>query len=1051
MVKKAIANRPGYGGTKNEAVKIIGMEVGDVKAVRVEFIETGRKARRGRVQKLFLQATEELNEEERATRRSTYTDNLIDGSVTFAVEGGRDVVVESVRQLAAQELELARRGTAEEFDTIARRMQQRREEKAATDAAKETGAQRQQEQAEEEAPEDVRANWDYDWDIGANTAFWSRYLEEHRMPTEQYAREIYAFTASTGVQFEMDFNDEGLVEESMTAGLDGAPAAGAGAGDTGDAFAAKARLVRNASNPTGAMIRRDEVLAEMWQPSMAKERGGINATSHEVAREYALKFGVTRHVTVRDTKRDGTLKTRFAIDGRQEIRQGKFPNRDVLYSPAMDEELLRFSLQCAASLDMDIGKSDVVQCFTHNPMDTARFKRKLIVFMDEYESGVPGGQYREFDSVSYGTADASSEWYINMSSEMMSSRPGMGFSKSVHHPCLFFKGSVATEDLITVSVATDDMLRLNLKTDKSRQAMADFKAALDDKWPVTHQDGDEFTEILGVVVERGQNGEIRCTQPSEMRKIREAFFGDAVVPEILVPLHPEIETAGSELGNIPFDDDDDSEEARAERSTPYRSLLGKLGYIRITRLDVLHTLSVLAERAHRPARRDMHGLYWLAAYLLTTEQVPLTFHPVEGEDAINEMGVLRWTLFSDCSWASRAMSASCLAQMVVQGTLRTEEQMVRRPFTAPIVAKTGKQRGPAADSASAGEMSATVAVIKSGLAIRGMADELAGIAEPPPSLERMPVGGAGPSPLCTDNASNAISISSRTGKKAKGMRLLAREISFVQYHCEQGCVEVIVVPGKLQRANPLTKAIRSASVHFHEAEWLLGTSPELEAMQELAEERGRSKRSLRPEVLIVAGFAGYGVLGNGSKDTQWAERATDRREAGTRTSREEEKAVVRRNTLANSAPEGGRTSKIAALLLERRKPLLAARQRNASARWAERPNHGNETAFADNWHTPVELAALIFRLDEWMIPAPEGDNAVVQDAPSDDDAVEMRCAQEERAAVEEDRMESDNYDADSDGDEEAPDTQSEEKVKKKRKKNRSKNGVETRKKWAKSK
>ena len=101
------------------------------------------------------------------------------------------------------------------------------------------------------------------------------------------------------------------------------------------------------------------------------------------------------------------------------------------------------------------------------------------------------------------------------------------------------------------------------------------------------------------------------------------------MPEVLVPLHPELETAGNEQGGI-FDGDDNSEEARAELATPYRVLLGKLGYIRITRLDVLHTLSVLAERAHRPTRRDIHGLYWLAAYLLTTEHVPLTFHPVKG-------------------------------------------------------------------------------------------------------------------------------------------------------------------------------------------------------------------------------------------------------------------------------------------------------------------------------------------------------------------------------------------------------------------------------------
>ena len=350
---------------------------------------------------------------------------------------------------------------------------------------------------------------------------------------------------------------------------------------------------------------------------------------------------------------------------------------------------------------------------------------------------------------------------------------------------------------------------------------------------------------------------------------------------------------------------------------------------------------------------------------------------------------------------------------------------MRKPFTAPVIAKTGKQRGPAADSASAGEMSASVAVIKSGMAIRGMSEELANVAEPL-SLERMPVGGASASPLCTDNASNGITISSRTGKKAKGMRLLAREIEFIKFHVEEGSVEVIVVPGKEQRANPLTKAIRSASVHFREAEWLLGTSPELAAMQGLAEERGRSKRSLRPEVVAVAGFAGYGRASGRVSDTEWAERATDWRETGTR-EKNEERAVVQRNTLANAAPEGGRSHKIAALLLERRGPLREAKQRNASARWEEKPNHGNTTKFADNLHTPQELAALIFRLDEWMQPPQE---FALEDAPSDDEAVEMRHAQED--AEEEQRAESD-----SDGEEDAAqEEQSEEGVKPKYKRKR---------------
>ena len=276
------------------------------------------------------------------------------------------------------------------------------------------------------------------------------------MPTQEYASRVYAFTARTGVEMEIFEEDE---EEDVEAGSAGAVTKAAEATVDGNvAFAAKHRVVRDESNPSKGMLKKNVEMAKRWYPSMVKERGGIAKTSHVVTKEYAETFGVTPHVTARTTKRDGTLKTRFAIDGSFEIRRGKFPNRDVLYSPAMDDELLRFCMQTTATFRMEMGKSDVAQAFTHNPMATARYPRKIIVFMDEYESGVQGGEYREFDSVSYGTADASSEWYINLKAAMVE----WSFTTSVHHPCLFIKGSPETNDLIMVGTATDDFLRMNL-------------------------------------------------------------------------------------------------------------------------------------------------------------------------------------------------------------------------------------------------------------------------------------------------------------------------------------------------------------------------------------------------------------------------------------------------------------------------------------------------------------------------------------------------------------------------------------------------------------
>ena len=90
---------------------------------------------------------------------------------------------------------------------------------------------------------------------------------------------------------------------------------------------------------------------------------------------------------------------------------------------------------------------------------------------------------------------------------------------------------------------------------------------------------------------------------------------------MLVPLHPSIESSCREAEECP---DDIMNKPTNESS--YRSKLGKLQYIRVTRLDVLFALSVLAERSHCPTVRDLMGLFWLAAYLLTTRDVPLSFH-----------------------------------------------------------------------------------------------------------------------------------------------------------------------------------------------------------------------------------------------------------------------------------------------------------------------------------------------------------------------------------------------------------------------------------------
>ena len=225
-----------------------------------------------------------------------------------------------------------------------------------------------------------------------------------------------------------------------------------------------------------------------------------------------------------------------------------------------------------------------------------------------------------------------------------------------------------------------------------------------------------------------------------------------------------------------------------------------------------------------------------------------------------------WSLFSDCSWATRRNSYSCMGYLIVNGDMSSEESRNSKPFTAPTVCKTKKEAGPPSDSASAGELNSSVAVIKNGISLRGMSEEVAGIAVPL-SLDSYPEGNGGPSPmlvnppspLLTDNASNVRALAISTSKKPKGLRQWSRELSYARHHAEHGTVEIIGIPAPQQRANPLTKVLRSPSVFWVEAEWLLGSSDTITALQQTATQHGIDRRSTRLGIIEINRFAGSAI------------------------------------------------------------------------------------------------------------------------------------------------------------------------------------------------
>jgi hypothetical protein len=112
---------------------------------------------------------------------------------------------------------------------------------------------------------------------------------------------------------------------------------------------------------------------------------------------------------------------------------------------------------------------------------------------------------------------------------------------------------------------------------RGKRALASFNSALEGKWRMTHIR--PAKTIIGVDIDRSRNtSAILLTQPAEINKAITIFFKGDVnsVPEVLTPLHPEINS--TDIGCDIVDNDESNELIECSE---YRSLIGGLAYLRM--------------------------------------------------------------------------------------------------------------------------------------------------------------------------------------------------------------------------------------------------------------------------------------------------------------------------------------------------------------------------------------------------------------------------------------------------------------------------------------
>lgn len=612
------------------------------------------------------------------------------------------------------------------------------------------------------------------------------------------------------------------------------------------AFAAKWKNINRDydKSPTLGMVMRSPELQLVWGPAMRKEAAGWTKTSTKIHKDRALQIGISPHVTLFKTKAvDNLKKARITIDGGFQLKSTFRGMRHQLFAPAMDSDLALYLLSFATYFSLRHFSSDVTQCFTQNTMADATYPRSLVVHLNEFECGEPGGAFYELDCVIYGCPDASMEWHKRLRAFLLS----LGFSVSVYHPCLFIL-PFGPFSIIVCGIATDNIEFFFTDNRDTEFMLEEIVAAFSSKWPMTHEE--EAANMLGLAIDRHADGSKTITQPGTVKQVESLFFPDGRAPMVLVPEMPGYRTP--------------SPEALAPADVKrFQSALGTIVFSRCTRNDMKPMMSMLAEHNQSPRLIDEAALHHLAAYYVTTRTVGLRFLPASlAHPRPDIRKPIPMHAFSDASWNANEDGTSRIGRCLYHGPFPTYSQQQQGPISAPFFAKSGKEKGVISSSVAQAELKSAVLTLADIQINRGQSEEIAGIANSS-TLEDVPPGAdtptqlrahasnkaiadflhAPPTPLAQDNLSVVISSSQDTSKRGQKMRHLARPLQALRSAAVEGLIEVISVPAAEQRANLLTKNLLSPVAHWRAIEVLQGSQIAIEHFRKQAKLYGELKKS----------------------------------------------------------------------------------------------------------------------------------------------------------------------------------------------------------------
>ena len=537
------------------------------------------------------------------------------------------------------------------------------------------------------------------------------------------------------------------------------------------------RRTRDENNPTVKQALHLSNWGAEWQPAIDAEMTNLNnfGTGTPI-----LKRDIPKGAQIIPSKMD--LTTKYNTDAQRSIKKRKArlvilgnleksPADYDCFSPTGVDKSVHLLLALAAQHNLHIRSADITGAFLNAQIDG-----DIYIQLPTDLSNEP--IYWKLNRSLYGLKRAPKLWNDHLCKHLLEK----GYQQSKLDQCTFYKRTDTSFIMFVVHV--DDFIIAADTAQTIDTLIADLRDD-GDKFVVTTNDNVE--SILGVRIDRDNDGTIHLSQPSQIRK---AF--DYITPLKTPNYHTRsyntpmaFTFSDLDQDNSPLLTDTPIHDGKSTKSH-FLAILGMLLYCVRSRPDIAFAVSKLATRFPKATEKDFAALLRVSDYLYTTIDHTMSFLPGNKIQCDTVGQLFAWSDASfNCHPDSKSHTGICFSLGLGNGIFWS---------------KSNKQKTVALSSCEA-EMYAATEATTAILWFRKILEEL-GFAQTQPTV------------LFSDNQSTIQLSTNRTGKHSRIKHFILR-VNFMLEKVAEQMIQLKYMDTENMVADVLTKSLSPAIHNKH--------------------------------------------------------------------------------------------------------------------------------------------------------------------------------------------------------------------------------------------